>query len=240
MLTVAHSRRSGQSCGSGPQLYFGTSPNYQDEYPVWSRRITQAYPDQGVRIPYQEYLRAGHSTDDIICRVPRNAMLPFSYGGEHVSDDIAVAILERVIQSVKKVAADGYIVGDWEERLAWLNDVLAEVWHGRGPFPGAGSVLQYLGCSSGTSFQRTMLAPMMKEANKNPWDYVTSILEGTTMGPKHYRAELVKASERWNISNAVPADQLGQSTTHEPPHRLRHLHVSGSRGSRLNRSLPEP
>ena len=183
----------------GPQLYFGTSPNYQDEYPVWSRRITQAYPDQGVRIPYQEYLRAGHSTDDIICRVPRNAMLPFSYGGEHVSDDVAVAILERVIQSVKRVVADGYIVGDWEERLTWLNEVLAEVWHGRGPFPGAGSVLQYLGCSSGTSFQRTVLAPMVKEANKNPWDYVVSILEGNEDEPKPYRAELAKARERWNI-----------------------------------------
>ena len=31
----------------GPQIYFGTTPKYQDQYPVWSRRITQAYPEQG-------------------------------------------------------------------------------------------------------------------------------------------------------------------------------------------------
>ncbi|MBN1461602.1 MAG: AAA family ATPase [Armatimonadetes bacterium] len=183
----------------GPQFYFGTTTKYQDQYPVWSRRVSQAYPDQGVRIPYQEYLREGYPTDDIICRVPRNAMLPFSYGGEHVTDDIAVAILERVIQSVELVAADGHVAGDWDGRLAWLNDALAEAWSGRGPFPGAGSVLQYLGFSKGTSFQRTVLAPMAKQA-ENPWDYVLAVLEGRSEpadGP--YRAGLLKARERWRV-----------------------------------------
>ena len=98
----------------GPQVYFGTTQKYRDQYPVWSRRISQAYPDQGVRLPYQEYLRDGHPTDNIVCRVPRNALLPFSYGGEHVSDDVAVAILERVIQCIERVAADGRVAGDWE------------------------------------------------------------------------------------------------------------------------------
>ncbi|MBI4589955.1 MAG: AAA family ATPase [Candidatus Rokubacteria bacterium] len=183
----------------GPQLYFGTTPKYQDQYPVWSRRITQAYPDQGVRIPYQEYLRRGHPTDDIICRVPRNALLPFSYGGEHVSDDVAVAILERVIQCVERVGADGHVAGDWERRLAWLNDALAQAWSGRGPFPGAGSVLQYLGFSKGTSFQRAVIASMAKQG-ENPWDYVLSILEGRVEpdgGP--YKAGLLKARERWGL-----------------------------------------
>ena len=189
----------GRIAGLGPQLYFGTTPKYRDQYPVWSRRISQAYPDQGVRIPYQEYLREGHATENIVCRVPRNALLPFSYGGEHVSDDVAVAILERVIQCVERVAADGHVAGDWEGRLAWLNDVLAEAWTGRGPFPGAGSVLQYLGFSKATSFQRAVLAPMAKQT-QNPWDYVLSILEGRTEpddGP--YRAGLLKARERWGV-----------------------------------------
>ena len=189
----------GRVADLGPQLYFGTTPKYQDQYPVWSRRITQSYPDQGVRIPYQEYLRDGLPTDNINCRVPRNALLPFSYGGEHVSDDVAVAILERVIQCVERVGADGHVAGDWEHRLVWLNDALVEAWSGRGPFPGTGSVLQYLGFSKGTSFQRTVLTPMTKEA-ENPWDYVLSILEGRTEpdeGP--YRAGLLKARERWGV-----------------------------------------
>ena len=183
----------------GNQLYFGTKPRYQDQYPVWSRRVTQDYPDQGVRIPYQEYLRESHSTDNIICRVPQSALLPFSYGGEHVSDDIAVAILERVIQSIERVNSDGQIQGDWERRLAWLNDVLAEAWNGRGPFPGAGSILEYLGCSKGTSFQRAVLAPMA-ERGENPWEYVLSILSGSTeLEQNSYRIGLANARERWGV-----------------------------------------
>lgn len=189
----------GRVADVGPQLYFGTTPKYEDQYPIWSRRISQAYPDEGVRIPYQEYLRDGRSTEDIICRVPRSALLPFSYGGEHVSDDVAVAILERVIQSVERIRADGHVAGDWERRLAWLNDVLAEAWSGRGPFPGAGSVLQYLGFSKGTSFQRAILAPMAARGD-NPWEHVLSLLDGRVepdAGP--YRTGLLKARERWGL-----------------------------------------
>lgn len=183
----------------GSQLNFGTKPGYQDQYPIWSRRVTQDYPDQGVRIPYQEYLREGHSTDNIICRVPQSALLPFSYGGEHVSDDIAVAILERVIQSIERVITDGHVQGDWERRLTWLNDVLAEAWNGRGSFPGAGSILEYLGCSKGTSFQRAVLTPMA-ERGENPWDYVLSILSGSTeLEQNSYKSGLDKARERWRV-----------------------------------------
>lgn len=189
----------GRIADVGPQLYFGTKPGYLDQYPVWSRRIAQDYPEQGVRIPYQEYLRDGHSPDNIICRVPRNALLPFSYGGEHVSDDIAVAIIERVIQCVERVKDEGYVTADWDGRLEWLNDVLAESWAGRGPFPGAGSVLQYLGFTKGTSFQRTVLSPMARKG-ENPWEYTQSILDGEVdpeKGP--YRDGLLKARERWQL-----------------------------------------
>ena len=188
----------GRVVGFGSQLYFGTTPTYQDQYPVWSRRITQGYPEQGVRIPYQEYLHKNLPTDHIICRVPRNAMLPFSYGSEHVSDDVAVAILERIIQCIEHVASDGQIPGDWENRLEWLNNVLAETWYERGPFPGTGSVLQFLGCSKGTAFQHAILAPMAKKG-QNSWEYVLAILEGKTDPPKPYTSGLVRAREKWNV-----------------------------------------
>ena len=182
-----------------PQIHFGAKPKYPGQHPVWSRCITQAYPEQGVRIPYQEYLRGGHTADQIVCRVPPNARLPFSYGAEHVSDDVAVAILERVIQSVERVSSDGYVQGDWEKKLSWLNDVLAETWSGRGPFPGTGSVLRYLGFSKGISFQRTVLAPMAGNG-KNPWSYILGILDGK-IEPEEpsYRMGLRKAGERWRL-----------------------------------------
>ena len=126
-------------------------------------------------------------------------MLAFSYVGEHVSDDVAVAILERVIQSIERVKGDGHVPGDWERRLAWLNDVLAEVWKGRGAFPGLGSVLQYLGFEKGTAYQREVLAPMAR-GGRNPWEHVLDILGGRTQPEEgRYKAGLLRARERWGV-----------------------------------------
>ena len=183
----------------GSQLYFGKTREYPESYPVWSRRITQAYPDQGVRIPYQEYLRENLSTDEIICNIPPSVQLAFSYGSEHVSADIAVLTLERIIQSIERVKEDGHVKNDWENRLIWLNDVLAEIWVDRGAFPGAGSVLQYLGFSKGVSFQRTELASMVRRG-ENPWAYVRAMLEGK-IEPKNkiYKPGLLRARDRWRL-----------------------------------------
>jgi exodeoxyribonuclease V alpha subunit len=167
----------GRVAEKGEQKYFGSKPGDSEQYPVWSRQITQDYPKQGVRIPYQEYLRAGYSTDSIICQVPQSAVWRFSYVEEHVTDDVAVAIIEQVIQSVEQVRAEGRIPGDWDRRLVWLNDVLAEVWTGRGSFPGVGSVLQYLGFEKGTAYHRAVLMPLAKQG-VNIWEHVASLLEG--------------------------------------------------------------
>jgi exodeoxyribonuclease V alpha subunit len=78
---------------------------------IWSRHIVQDYPTQGVRIPYQEYLQAGRSAETIACRIPPNALLNLSYVAEHVSDDVAVSVLERAIQSVERVREDGFVPG---------------------------------------------------------------------------------------------------------------------------------
>lgn len=183
----------------GPQLYFGTKPGYEDRHPVWSRRVTQDYPKQGVRLPYQEYLRAGHSPDAIVCRVPRSALSAFLFVAEHVSDDVAVAVLERVIQCAERVRADAVVPGDWDSCLEWLNDALAEVWTERGPFPGLGSVLQYLGFSKGTAYHRTVLAPMGKKG-QNPWEYVLAVLEGRRKPDAGPHAKgLLTAQERWAV-----------------------------------------
>lgn len=183
----------------GSQFYFGTKPGYPDQYPVWSRRVTQDFPEQGVRIPYQEYLQVGHPVEGMTCRVPASAMLPFSYVGEHVSDDVAVAILERIIQSVEQVRQDGLVPGDWDGRLSWLNDVLAEVWSGRGAFPGLGSVLQALGCEQGTAYQRDILVPLAR-AGKNPWEHVLAVLTGHAQPEREqFRRGLTQARERWQV-----------------------------------------
>jgi exodeoxyribonuclease V alpha subunit len=179
------------------QIYFGTKPGFDDQYPIWSRCVTHAYPNEGFRLPYQEYLRNGDDASQIACYVPEGSLLDFSYVGEQVSDDVAVGVLERLVQSVEAVIADGKVAGDWPTRVSWLNDVLSEVWSGRGPFPGIGSVLQFLGMSRGTLFHRSVLSPLVRK-DENPWFYVRALLEGTRKADAaEYRKELKAAAARW-------------------------------------------
>lgn len=200
----------------GPQLFFGTKPpKFVDQYPIWSRCITHDFENQGFRLPYHEYLQAGHDPKNILCLVPEGAMLNFSYVAEHLGDDLAVGALERLVQSVQAVKDEGKVAGDWDQHLLWLNDVLSEVWQNRGPFPGIGSVLQYLGCESGTAFQRQVLVPLLNKG-ENAWEYVVSILEGRkTCDQKQYAKALKRAGERWAAYQAPRRKLLAQLTRFE-------------------------
>lgn len=182
----------------GPQLYFGTKlPKFRDLYPIWSRCITHDFENQGFRLPYHEYLKAGHDPKNILCLVPEGGMLNFSYVAEHLGDDLAVGALERLVQSVQAVKDEAKVPGEWDRHLQWLNDVLSEVWQNRGPFPGIGSVLQYLGCESGTAFQRQVLVPLLNNG-ENAWEYVLAIFEGRMKcADKQYAKAMEQAAERW-------------------------------------------
>jgi exodeoxyribonuclease V alpha subunit len=182
----------------GPQLFFGTKlPKFPHQYPVWSRCITHDFANHGLRLPYHEYLKAGHDPKNILCLVPEGALLNFSYVAEHLADDMAVGALERLLQSVQAVKDENKISGDWDRQLLWLSEALSEVWQNRGPFPGIGSVLQYLGFEAGTAFQRQVLLPLLN-SGKNPWNYVMALLEGrATCEQKQYAKALKQAGERW-------------------------------------------
>lgn len=195
----------------GPQLFFGRRPpKYPDRYPIWSRCITHDFENQGFRLPYHEYLKAGHDPSNILCLVPEGAMLHFSYVAEHVGDDMAVGALERLMQSVQAVKAEGKVAGDWDRHLLWLNEVLSDVWRDRGPFPGIGSVLEYLGCESGTAFQRQILAPQLSKG-ENAWEYLVAILEGRRKCEhKEYQKALKQAGERWSAYKAPRRKLLAQ------------------------------
>ena len=179
------------------QRFFGNKPGYPDEYPVWSRCLTHNCPEEGFRLPYQEYIRGGHDLMNIVCRVPEGAMLNFSYVAEHVSDDLAVGILERLLQSVATVQREGKVPGDWSGHLLWLNDALSGVWTNRGQYPGTGSVLQYLGFRRGTAYHRLCLTPL-ETKGEDIFDYINTILAGDRIPEEpEYRRELEEAAIRW-------------------------------------------
>lgn len=187
----------------GQNSFFIPNDKYPDSLPVWSRPVTQNWPDEGVRLPYQDYLEQDKSVNDILCTVPNINKSAFSYVGEHVSDDIAVGIIERFISSIEQVIKDGIAEGDWKQNLEWLNDVLAETWKGRGAFPGIGGVLQYLGFRRGTLFQRIKLSTRQK--TENVWELVKSILNEKIENEfVDYKKDFEVAQKKWKI---IPSDE---------------------------------
>ena len=188
----------GRISNIGRQAFFGRKPpKYTADYPIWSRCVTHDFENQGVRLPYHEYLQSGFDPSNIICRIPEGTMLDFSYVGEHVSDDTALGALERLLQSVQTVKEENKIPGKWSDAIKWLNDVLSEVWQGRGLVPGAGSLLQFLGVSDGTAFQRQLLFPL-SQAGEDPWQYLISILEGRRKCEAQiYVKSMDDAAARW-------------------------------------------
>jgi len=182
----------------GPQLFFGgTGDNKGNHYPVWSRSIVQNYPAEGFRLPLQEYVQNGYDASNILCLVPDSLQENFSYVAEHVNDDAAVTIIERLIYSLRTVISEDKVVGGWVQHLAWLEKVLSEVWHNRGPYPGLGSALLYLGCRSGLTFHREVLRSVI-DKKENPWAFVEAILEGRRSAtfPGHTK-NLLEASGKW-------------------------------------------
>lgn len=180
----------------GPQLYFGKKNKNDPDNPLWSRCVTQD-PKQLVRIPYQEYINEGLPTEKILCEIPDIAKPAFSYVAEHVSNDIAVAVLENAIKSIKVVIKDGRISGNWKESLRWLNQVLDECWKERGRYPGIGNVLRHLGYEDGTFFHMIILSPIIKEG-KAPWEFTEALLKNPLIGKdKPYFDGIMTASKMW-------------------------------------------
>ena len=182
----------------GPTMFFGEHPKLKGQFPVWARQVTQAWPRQGVRIPYQEYILQGLDAASIACVPPPNQQFRFSYVAEHLTDGVAALTLDRIIKSIEQVRADQAISGyDCDGALRWLNDALDEVWSGRGAYPGIGALLRALGCERGIHYQYTVLAAIERKG-VDPWQYVRAILLGRrTESNASYASGLAAAGEKW-------------------------------------------
>jgi exodeoxyribonuclease V alpha subunit len=148
----------------GDEIYFGRRADRPGNFPVWSRRITSSMPDQGVRIPYQEYITLGKDMESIVCLPPNGMNLPFSYVAEHLTDGQSVSAILAILKSVERVRQDEFVAGAWDNAISWCNAALDEVWGGRGAFPGIGSLLRYLGCTQGHAYHATVFAILLLSA----------------------------------------------------------------------------
>jgi hypothetical protein len=124
--------------------WVGQSADMEERYGpnVWVRDITSHYPDQGLRLPYHLYM----DRPDLLERIlfvpdnPRN----FKYAARHISDDGALGLIERLSEIVGALQELGDENENWQARQAWLSSVMAELWQGRGLYPGVLRVLDYL------------------------------------------------------------------------------------------------
>ena len=88
--------------------------------------------------------------------------------------------------------------------------MLSEVWSNRGPFPGAGSVLQFLGVEVGTAFHRQVLTPLTKKGD-NAWEYLLAILEGKQeCEHKQYVKPMQQAAQRWAAYSQTKRELLAK------------------------------
>jgi exodeoxyribonuclease V alpha subunit len=186
----------GRITNIAPQMYFGKKNKNDPDNPVWSRCVSQD-PDQMVRIPYQEYINEGLSTENILCEIPDIAKSSFKYVAEHVSNDVAVGVLENAIKSIKVVINDGKITGNWSQALRWLNQVLDECWKERGRYPGIGNVLRHLGYDDGIYFHMTVLSPLLRDG-VDLWEFTEDLLNNPSncKGESYYDG-ILTASRMW-------------------------------------------
>ena len=167
---------------------------------VWSKTITHSYPEEGVVLPYQEYLQAGRSTDGILIEMDGDLARRFKYVCRELSDDDTCTLIEMLIESVKKLKADGYVrdAGFWDEKLRWLNAILSEVWHGRGLYPGIGSILDFLGFENGTEYAKNQLATKLQKG-QSPKDFIFNCLEGRQRPPQADIGRFITAAAKWKV-----------------------------------------
>ncbi len=126
--------------------YEGMSEENKRKYAggfVWQRSVTSHYPEQGFRLPYHLYL----DKPDILKRflfVPDNER-NFKYATRHITDDDALDIVERLVETTQTLIEIRDKMENWELRRTWLLSLIAELWNNRGAYPGLSKVLDYLG-----------------------------------------------------------------------------------------------
>ena len=147
---------------------------------VWSWVLQNGYPEEGVRIPYQEYLAKGRRPEDlqnIAVIIEEDLARRFKYVSRDLTNDDATILIEETIRALKQVKKDGIVTGkncDWDRQIEWLDSIFRECWKKRGRYPGLASTLDYCGFRNPGIYVKDLLS---KIGSEDPRDYVFSRLE---------------------------------------------------------------
>jgi ATP-dependent exoDNAse (exonuclease V) alpha subunit len=147
---------------------------------VWSWVLQNGYPEEGVRIPYQEYLTKGKKPEElhnIAVIIEEDLARRFKYVSRDLTNDNATILIEETIRALRQVKKDGIVTGkncDWDRQIEWLDSIFRECWKKRGRYPGLASTLDYCGFKNPGIYVKDLLSKM---GSKDLRDYVFSRLE---------------------------------------------------------------
>lgn len=97
---------------------------------VWSWVLQNGYPEEGIRIPYQEYLANGKNPEelgDIAVVIEDDLARRFKYVSRHLTNDDATVLIEKTIRAIRQVRKDGIVASkgySWDEQIEWLDRIL--------------------------------------------------------------------------------------------------------------------
>lgn len=137
-------------------------------------------PDQheGVLLPYQQlipFLEDGADIEAALAWAPEGADIEFSYVTEHVSDDNAISALSSLQSAANGMSALGIKVKS--SAMKWLDAQIERLWQQRGPTPGLGAALTYLGVQSAHKVASRLMAE--STFHSDPWAVVERALDRT-------------------------------------------------------------
>ena len=141
-------------------------PNYMWETSV--RHSLRHDGTGGIVLPVAELSKLDADPDAVAGALPwapEYGGREFLYATEHVSDDTAIAALERLYHAAQRCRELGLDVADTS--VEWVSDQIAELWTMRGPSPGLGAVLDILTVPHGPVVARQIAR--LTQDGADPW-----------------------------------------------------------------------
>ena len=194
--------------GVGPMLRYDSAGG--SSYPMWDRVVRHSIrPDGATASSFRTTTtwspRATTRRTSAVRRCcPRSRssrsrrMSPRSrMRGSTPGADVALSTLVRSLEAVRAIKRHGVVAGPWDQREDWLNERIARVWQQRGAFPGAGGMLEALGCRLGTSLVMELLASGGVGMLEDPWPLLDAMLRGQTQPPAPYAADVAAVANTY-------------------------------------------
>ncbi|MER7271181.1 AAA family ATPase [Micromonospora carbonacea] len=146
---------------------------------MWETNVRHSLrPDgvDGVLLPMAELAALELDPDelgDALAWAPEYGGREFMYVTEHVSDDTAIAGLERLYRAAERCLELGLEVP--RASMDWLSERIAELWTMRGPAPGLGAVLEALSVPHGPVVARAV--SRLTPEGVDPWDFLDQAMD---------------------------------------------------------------